>query len=127
MYDVRRLEDNRNMVGSASFAGPLLPMLAYGLSLVSNVRKAMSDFANMRPVDRLRYFSASFKLNAHDGRLFRNDVIVNTVATHLAIAMETHGIPKIAAAFRAALALIEHQNWKEIYEEVEHARRANDG
>lgn len=87
----------------------------------------MSDFKNMRPVDRIRYFEASFKLNAHDGRLFRNDVIVNTVATHLARAMEIHGIPKIAAAFRAALALIEYQNWKEIFEEVEHARRANDG
>lgn len=87
----------------------------------------MSDFANMRPVDRLRYFSASFKLNAHDGRLFRNDVIVNTVATQLFLVMEEHGIPKIAAAFRAALAMLEHQAQKEVFEEVEHARRANDG
>ena len=55
--------------------------------------------------DRLRRLSATQHLTAHDARLLRNDAIVHTIATHLAKAMQEYGIPKIAAAFRAALVM----------------------
>lgn len=87
----------------------------------------MSDWKRMRPIDRLRYLRASYKLTTHDAKLFGNDAVVHNVATQLFLVMEEHGIPKIAAAFRAALAMLEHQAQKEVFEEVEHAKRANDG
>lgn len=44
-------------------------------------------------------------LTAHDARLFMNDPIVNRIASTLALAIREYGVPKIAAAFRAALIL----------------------
>lgn len=127
MYDILRLDDNRKLVGGTSFAGALLPVLDYGLSLFLKVRKAMSELKRMRPIERIRYLRASYKLTVHDAKLFGNDAVVHNVATQLFLAMEEHGILKITAAFRAALAMLEHQAQKEVFEEVEHARRANDG
>ena len=78
----------------------------------------MDDWKRMRPIERLRYLRASYKLTIHDAKLFGNDAVVHNVATQLFLAMEEHGIPKIAAAFRAALAMLEHQAQKEVTEEV---------
>ena len=58
----------------------------------------MDDWKRMRPIERLRYLRASYKLTIHDAKLFGNDAVVHNVATQLFLAMEEHGIPKIAAA-----------------------------
>lgn len=44
-------------------------------------------------------------LTAHDARLFMNDPIVHNAAQQLAMWMKEFGVPKVAAAFRAALIL----------------------
>lgn len=100
MYDVRRLDDNRNMVGSISFAGALYPMLGYGLPLVRKVRNAMTESGIS---DKITKLSTARRLTEHDRRLVLNDAIVYNMASTLAKAMQEYGVPKIAAAFRAAL------------------------
>lgn len=39
----------------------------------------------------------------HDRRLVLNDAVAYNLASALAKAMQEHGVPKVAAAFRAAL------------------------
>lgn len=56
-------------------------------------------------LNRLERESAVVHLTAHDARLFRNDPIVYNIASALTLAMKEYGIPKVAAAFRAALIL----------------------
>lgn len=42
-------------------------------------------------------------LTEHDRHLVLNDAVAYNLASALAKAMQEHGVPKIAAAFRAAL------------------------
>lgn len=97
MYDVRRLDDNRNVVGSTFLAGALLLLLVYGLSLV---HKAMTESGIS---DKITMLTTYRRLTEHDRRLYMNDAFVYNLATNLAKAMQKYGVPKIAAAFRAAL------------------------
>ena len=97
MYDVRRLDDNRNMVGGTSFAVSLFHMLDYGLSLV---HKAMTESGIS---DRIIKLSTARQLTEHDRRLVLNDNVAYNMASALAKAMQEYGVPKIAAAFRVAL------------------------
>jgi hypothetical protein len=55
--------------------------------------------------DRLQRSLATQNLTAHDAYLLTNDPIVYNIATVLTLAIREYGIPKIAAAFRAALIL----------------------
>ena len=45
------------------------------------------------------------QMTEHDARLFMNDPIVHNASSYLAKLMLEYGVPKIAAAFRAALVL----------------------
>ena len=100
MYDVRRLDDKRDMVGGTLVAGCILPMLVSGPSLFLTLRKAMPESGISEKVTKL---STARQLTEHDRRLYMDDAFVHNLATHLAKAMQEYGVPKVAAAFRAAL------------------------
>ena len=60
--------------------------------------------------EKVKALSAARQLTGHDRRLYLNDPIVHNIATMLAKAMLEYGIPKVAAAFRAALFLKERDS-----------------
>lgn len=54
-------------------------------------------------LDEVTRLSTARQLTEHDRRLVLNDAVVYNMASVIAKAMQEYGVPKIAAAFRAAL------------------------
>ena len=52
---------------------------------------------------KLNKRSSARRLTEHDRRLVLNDAVAYNLASALAKAMQEYGVPKVAAAFRAAL------------------------
>ena len=56
--------------------------------------------------NKLIKLSSANRMTEHDRLLFMNDVIVYNMASAFAQVMQEYGVPKIAAAFRAALIIV---------------------